>query len=288
MLEKACEAVEKAARSGGVFPEVMFEVAKHWYELHNKHLPIGNNAMATPPPSATSQPPPVIVPTSCTAPPSPEALMAMAAASGSAYPMPFPVYGLIPGFQGHPNAGGAPLHMYVSPQAAAVQQVVAAAVSNAANMQPVTTTTGPPPPLSAPPTANNVAAAHAVRFNMGQMYHFAAAGPASLQLTPLLQAPPQMQHPAIAAAASLGVPVNPAVSAAAALGLQHAAAAQAAAAHAMHHHNLQHPPPQTAHQEVSPAVASSHSSQQNLHHGPSQHYLMSAYRSVKGFCVFLI
>ena len=97
MLEKACEAVEKAARSGGVFPEVMFEVAKHWYELYNKHLPAGN-AMATPPPPTPPQPPPpVAVPT--TAGPSTEALMAMAAATGSAYPMPFPVYGLIPGFQ---------------------------------------------------------------------------------------------------------------------------------------------------------------------------------------------
>ena len=162
--------------------------------------------------------------------------------------------------------------MYVSPQAA-VQQVVAA-VSNAANMQTVTTTAGHPTPQ------NNVAAAHAaaaatVRFNMGQqLYHFAAAAPASLQLTPLLQAPPQMQHPAaIAAAASLGVQVNPAVSAAAAFGLQ-----QAAAAHVLHH-NLQHPPPQTP-QEVSPTVAQPPNAQQNLHHGPTQHYLMSAYRYI--------
>ena len=148
--------------------------------------------------------------------------------------------------------------MYVSPQAA-VQQVVAA-VSNAANMQPVTTANGP--------TTSHAAAAAAatVRFNMGQqLYHFAAAAPASLQLTPLLQAPPQMQHPA-AIAASLGA-------------LQHAAHAQAAAAQAAHvmHHNLQHPPPQTP-QEASPAVAPPPNAQQNLHHGPSQHYLMSAYR----------
>ena len=40
---------EKAARGGGVYPDVMFEVAKHWYELYNKNLPAGN-AMATPPP----------------------------------------------------------------------------------------------------------------------------------------------------------------------------------------------------------------------------------------------
>ncbi|XP_035825489.1 zinc finger SWIM domain-containing protein 8 [Aplysia californica] len=33
MLEKACLAVETAAEGGGVFPEVLFEVARHWYEL---------------------------------------------------------------------------------------------------------------------------------------------------------------------------------------------------------------------------------------------------------------
>ena len=93
MLEKACEAVEKAARGGGVYPDVMFEVAKHWYDLYNKNLPSLGNAMATPPPQA---PPP----SAAAAPSGPEALMAMAAAGGGPYPMPFPaVYGLIPGFQ---------------------------------------------------------------------------------------------------------------------------------------------------------------------------------------------
>ena len=29
---------KKAARGGGVYPDVMFEVAKHWYELYNKNL----------------------------------------------------------------------------------------------------------------------------------------------------------------------------------------------------------------------------------------------------------
>ncbi|BFZ03243.1 hypothetical protein BsWGS_06282 [Bradybaena similaris] len=33
MLEKACLAVEAAAEGGGVFPEVLFDVARHWYEL---------------------------------------------------------------------------------------------------------------------------------------------------------------------------------------------------------------------------------------------------------------
>jgi hypothetical protein len=41
MLEKACLAVEKAATGGGVYPEVMFEVARHWYHLFEKHAPTG-------------------------------------------------------------------------------------------------------------------------------------------------------------------------------------------------------------------------------------------------------
>lgn len=245
MLEKSCEAVEKAARGGGVYPDVMFEVAKHWYDLYNK------NALTTPPPPVA--PPPAAV---TSAPPPPhhaEALMAMAAANAGPYPMPYPVFGLIPhGFQGHPAAAGAaPLHMYVSPQAAAVQQVVAAAVTNAASMQPAVTTA----------TAVHAAA----RFNFAaaaagqQLYHFAAAPPGLL-----LQPPPQLQAPPPPAA----VAVNPAVSAAAAFSLQQAAAAM----------SLQHHPPPTQ-QEVAQNVSQPPPSvQQNVHHAPSQHYLMSAYR----------
>lgn len=33
MLEKACSAVENAAKGGGVYPEVLFDVARRWYEL---------------------------------------------------------------------------------------------------------------------------------------------------------------------------------------------------------------------------------------------------------------
>ena len=46
MLEKACLAVEKAATGGGVYPEVMFEVARHWYHLFEKHAPAGANESA--------------------------------------------------------------------------------------------------------------------------------------------------------------------------------------------------------------------------------------------------
>jgi hypothetical protein len=42
MLEKACLAVEEAARGGGVYPEVMFTVAKYWYELYKAHSPPGS------------------------------------------------------------------------------------------------------------------------------------------------------------------------------------------------------------------------------------------------------
>lgn len=34
MLEKACITVENAAKGGGVYPEVLFQVAKYWYELY--------------------------------------------------------------------------------------------------------------------------------------------------------------------------------------------------------------------------------------------------------------
>ena len=47
MLEKACLAVEKAATGGGVYPEVMFEVARHWYHLFEKHAPASSSEVAT-------------------------------------------------------------------------------------------------------------------------------------------------------------------------------------------------------------------------------------------------
>jgi hypothetical protein len=36
MLENACLAVGKAGSTGGVYPEVLFEVAKHWLHLYEK------------------------------------------------------------------------------------------------------------------------------------------------------------------------------------------------------------------------------------------------------------
>ena len=37
LLDQACQAVESAARGGGVYPEVLFDVAKHWFYLHEKN-----------------------------------------------------------------------------------------------------------------------------------------------------------------------------------------------------------------------------------------------------------
>lgn len=34
MMEIACLTVEMSAKNGGVFPEVLFSVAKHWFDLY--------------------------------------------------------------------------------------------------------------------------------------------------------------------------------------------------------------------------------------------------------------
>uniref|UniRef100_A0A3Q3ARP6 Zinc finger, SWIM-type containing 8 n=1 Tax=Kryptolebias marmoratus TaxID=37003 RepID=A0A3Q3ARP6_KRYMA len=42
MLEKACMAVEEAAKGGGVYPEVLFEVAHQWYWLYEQSVAGGS------------------------------------------------------------------------------------------------------------------------------------------------------------------------------------------------------------------------------------------------------
>uniref|UniRef100_A0A8B9R9D8 Zinc finger, SWIM-type containing 8 n=1 Tax=Astyanax mexicanus TaxID=7994 RepID=A0A8B9R9D8_ASTMX len=44
MLEKACMAVEEAAKGGGVYPEVLFEVAHQWYWLYEQTVGGGSSA----------------------------------------------------------------------------------------------------------------------------------------------------------------------------------------------------------------------------------------------------
>lgn len=43
MLERACIRVENAAKGGGVYPEVLFQVAHYWYELYLKNSPGGEH-----------------------------------------------------------------------------------------------------------------------------------------------------------------------------------------------------------------------------------------------------
>ncbi|KAK9875007.1 hypothetical protein WA026_005817 [Henosepilachna vigintioctopunctata] len=45
MLEHACLTVESAAKGGGVYPEVLFQVAKYWYELYVRQTPGGEHIM---------------------------------------------------------------------------------------------------------------------------------------------------------------------------------------------------------------------------------------------------
>ncbi|XP_039277484.1 zinc finger SWIM domain-containing protein 8 isoform X2 [Nilaparvata lugens] len=45
MLEQSCLTVENAAKGGGVYPEVLFQVAKYWYELFVGHTPGGEQMM---------------------------------------------------------------------------------------------------------------------------------------------------------------------------------------------------------------------------------------------------
>ncbi|RWS28198.1 zinc finger SWIM domain-containing protein 8-like protein [Leptotrombidium deliense] len=42
-LEQACLAIEAAAKGGGVYPEVLFEVARYWHELYEESLPKNGN-----------------------------------------------------------------------------------------------------------------------------------------------------------------------------------------------------------------------------------------------------
>lgn len=45
MLEKACIAVEEAAKGGGVYPEVLFEVAHQWYWLYEQSVGGGSGQL---------------------------------------------------------------------------------------------------------------------------------------------------------------------------------------------------------------------------------------------------
>ncbi|XP_026677845.1 zinc finger SWIM domain-containing protein 8-like [Diaphorina citri] len=68
MLEHACLLVENAAKGGGVYPEVLFQVAKYWFELYLRQAPPGTDQAPfldfdpTPPPEEiTPAPPPPLI-----------------------------------------------------------------------------------------------------------------------------------------------------------------------------------------------------------------------------------
>ncbi|XP_059469798.1 zinc finger SWIM domain-containing protein 8 homolog isoform X2 [Neocloeon triangulifer] len=48
MLEHSCLTVESAAKGGGVYPEVLFQVARYWYELYIRHTPGGVELLLEP------------------------------------------------------------------------------------------------------------------------------------------------------------------------------------------------------------------------------------------------
>ena len=122
MLEKACLAVENAATGGGVYPEVMFDVARHWTELYKRHSPPGTLTDADAAPATSRPPPPVEQQMPIVS--QPPVSMAPASSALSAFPLgqmnpglaaAFPaVYSLIPGYPGLPSPS-LPLHMYVGP-----------------------------------------------------------------------------------------------------------------------------------------------------------------------------
>ena len=217
MLEKACEAVENAANGGGVIPEVLFEVARHWHDLFEKHQPTEEQQQQQPnrPPQEVHQQPllPNLLPE--VANPQQNVLLSVAgnaAVTTSNFPhsslqvgLPFPVYSIVPGFPTNQlanaalanaaltNANASPL-MFVTPPpaaaAAAALQLQAAAANTAA------AAVYPPPVSAAANNLNNGSAGNPPRF--GQIYQLGLAAP-------LLPAPPpttpyQAAHQATAAA----------------------------------------------------------------------------------------
>merc|ERR1719450_281009 len=133
MLEKSCMAVENAATGGGVYPEVMFDVARHWFDLYKRHSPPGTVSRDDENPPATNRPPPPVenLPNPMVSQPPvslpghgqpPNVNNSLSAAfplgqmnqinpSLAAFPT---VYSLIQGYPGLPSPN-LPLHMYVGP-----------------------------------------------------------------------------------------------------------------------------------------------------------------------------
>ena len=252
MLEKACLAVENAATGGGVYPEVMFDVARHWCELYKKHSPPGtlsrDDTDAAPAP--TNRPPPPVEPQMPPMVSQHQPPVSMAPQVSAAFPLgqmnpslaaAFPaVYSLIPGYPGLPSPS-LPLHMYVGPPPHHLPLV-----PTSLSAGPGAGIVGQFPGLQHPNLHGlqmfpNVTDASGPRFNIagGPLFHLSLPGQVpGLNMAPLLPTPPT-QH------------------------LQQGVAL------------LAHPPPSASPLAAPPVTSSAHVTGNAL---ACQRYLMSAYR----------
>ncbi|XP_037921844.1 zinc finger SWIM domain-containing protein 8-like, partial [Hermetia illucens] len=129
MLERACITVENAAKGGGVYPEVLFQVAKYWYELYMRNTPnsehehdvndmhmdhsVSLNALIEPQDQAGVQPPQASQQVVVTAAPQYQPGVATIAPIGLA---PYPPYSFCQGVYHHHNLSYPPnqMQMYIS------------------------------------------------------------------------------------------------------------------------------------------------------------------------------
>ena len=88
MLERACLAVESAAKGGGVYPEVLFCVARCWHELYEQRMPSARRGTRHLP--SIEQPPP---PIPLQVPPMQQQQAGMA---GVGVPVPYPMASIVP------------------------------------------------------------------------------------------------------------------------------------------------------------------------------------------------
>jgi len=92
MLERACLAVESAAKGGGVYPEVLFCVARCWHELYEQRMPSARRGGAARLLPSVEQPPP---PIPMQVPPCPMQ-QPQANMAGVGVPVPYPMASIVP------------------------------------------------------------------------------------------------------------------------------------------------------------------------------------------------
>ncbi|CAG4916207.1 unnamed protein product [Colias eurytheme] len=116
MLERACLTVEAAAKGGGVYPEVLYTVARYWHELYLRQASEDepDEPYRAPPPLAVPLPYPLAYPFTYHYPPHIYQLQyggAPAAHGGPQYAIPqYFVRGIVP-----PHAAHAPQHAQLAP-----------------------------------------------------------------------------------------------------------------------------------------------------------------------------